>query len=137
MAPWASIEDVMSIASTIDPISKEIEDERTAVNDDDAEMSALLIVRFGRHYHFDGYRYDRLADAVAYAHIVRGRDQSVPAAPSMAKFETLEAPSAADRQLMLDLSIEFDGGCFTFEGFRYDRLSDAVNYARTHGSRHA
>jgi len=41
-----------------------------------------------------------------------------------------ESPNAADRQLMLELSISFENSCFVFGGLRYDRLFDAVNYAR-------
>lgn len=35
-------------------------------------MAELSIIRAGRHYFYDGYRYERLADAVAYAQVVQG-----------------------------------------------------------------
>jgi hypothetical protein len=38
---------------------------------------------------------------------------------------------------MADLSISLKGGMFTFDGFRYDRLSDAVNHARLRRRREA
>ena len=36
-------------------------------------MAELSIVRAGHHYFYDGYRYDRLSDAVAYAQVAQGR----------------------------------------------------------------
>lgn len=100
----------------------------------ESEVSRLIdemsIAHHGRHYYFDGYRYERLEDAVAYARIVRARQgprlHSVQTGPMGA----VESPSADDRELMLDLAIRFEGGSFIFEGFRYDRLIDAANYAR-------
>jgi hypothetical protein len=35
-------------------------------------MAELSIIRAGRHYLYDGYRYERLSDAVAYAQVVQG-----------------------------------------------------------------
>jgi hypothetical protein len=35
-------------------------------------MAELSIFRAGRHYFYDGYRYARLSDAVAYAQVVQG-----------------------------------------------------------------
>ena len=35
-------------------------------------MAELSIIRAGRHYFYDGYRYARLSDAVAYAQVVQG-----------------------------------------------------------------
>ena len=36
-------------------------------------MAELSIIRGGHWYYYDGYRYDRLSDAVAYAQLVQGR----------------------------------------------------------------
>ena len=36
-------------------------------------MAELSIIRGGRWYYYDGYRYERLSDAVAYAQLVQGR----------------------------------------------------------------
>lgn len=35
-------------------------------------MAELSIIEVGRHYFYDGYRFDRLSDAVAYAQVVQG-----------------------------------------------------------------
>jgi hypothetical protein len=51
--------------------------------DESCLMAELSIFRVGRHYFYDGYRYERLSDAVAYAQFVQGRAQRVgPRAPS-------------------------------------------------------
>jgi hypothetical protein len=39
-------------------------------------------------------------------------------------------PIEAQRILMATLSVELAGRVYLFEGFHYDRLSDAVAYAR-------
>jgi hypothetical protein len=40
--------------------------------DESCLMAELSIFRAGRHYFYDGYRYERLSDAVAYAQLVQG-----------------------------------------------------------------
>lgn len=39
-------------------------------------------------------------------------------------------PTAAERELMASLAIDFEAGGFRFESYRYDRLPDAVLYAK-------
>jgi hypothetical protein len=98
---------------------------------DDQQLRAELgIRRIGWRYEYLGYRYDRLSDAVAYAKL--GRD--VP--PSEAALgagvladEPPPMPSEEDRALMLRWGIEFEAGIYTFKGYRYERLGDAVAYA--------
>jgi hypothetical protein len=94
-------------------------------------MSDLSITHHGRYYHFAGYRYERLVDAIAFAQLDRERpslQRTDP--PAFVQVDAVEVPTADDRQLMLDLSIAFENGSFVFEGFHYDRLIDAANYAR-------
>jgi hypothetical protein len=93
-------------------------------------MAEYSISHDGRHYQFAEYRYERLADAVAYARLVGAPRAAGSDSPSLMKVDAVEAPSAADRQLMLELSISFEHGSFVFAGFHYDRLVDAANYAR-------
>jgi hypothetical protein len=97
-------------------------------------MAEFSIVQYGRYYWCEGYRYELLADAVAYAQVIRARRarRAIPSLPT--RFEIVELPNASDRQLMTELSIAFENGRFVFEGFRYDRLIDAANYARLRGS---
>lgn len=43
--------------------------------------------------------------------------------------------SNSDSGLMAEFGISYDGERYHFQNYRYDNLSDAVNYARIHGSR--
>jgi hypothetical protein len=102
---------------------------RAPTADETRLMAELSIIRGRRHYFYDGYSYDRLSDAIAYAQLVRGQPHP-PGPSSPAQLESSESPTASDWQLMRELSISFEYGRFVFEGFRYDRLADAANYAR-------
>jgi hypothetical protein len=93
-------------------------------------MAELSIAHAGRYYHYGGYRYERLADAVAYAQLVCGQPSQQRDSAAIERFNTVEPTNAVERQLMLELSISFENGCFVFDGFRYDKLIDAANYAR-------
>jgi hypothetical protein len=92
---------------------------------------AGLAVNNGRHYQYDRYRYDLLADAVDYAKLQRSGlgaagDLDGPVPP----LEQVEIPDAFQRELMASLDITFVDGIYHFGPYRYDRLSDAVDYAR-------
>lgn len=77
-----------------------------------------------------GYRYEQMGDALAHARRTRpganeGDDGGQPApAPVGAP------PTDAEQVLMASLGIQFDGRAYSFAGFRYHRLADAVLYAR-------
>lgn len=105
-----------------------------------ALMSEFSIGFDGRQYDFGGYRYDRLADAVAYARQMRSRrapDAAMATAPMPMRDEPLIAPSAADGRLMAALDISFVAGVYHFAGFRYERLNDAATHARLLAARQA
>lgn len=82
----------------------------------------------GRQYE-QRHRYGRLADAIRTS-LMRSRPTPVSVGGTFMKRKTFAAPTDADRTLMASLAIDFDDGVYRFEGFRYDGLSDAVNYAR-------
>jgi hypothetical protein len=44
-----------------------------AAADERCLMAELSITHAGQHYFYDGYRYDRLSDAVRHAQLVQGR----------------------------------------------------------------
>jgi len=51
--------------------------------------------------------------------------------PYQSRYDTItESPDGLDRRLMKTLHISFSAGVYEFRGYRYDRLIDAVNYAR-------
>ena len=89
----------------------------------------LGIRRDGPRYVYNGYRYDRLADAVSYARLVRSRAQTDPAGP-FTQDSSFAPPTEAQRALMATHDIDFDGCAYRFNGFRYEVLSDAINYAK-------
>ena len=58
-------------------------DQDAAEADERCLMAELSIIRGGHWYYYDGYRYERLSDAVAYAQLVQGRTRrSGPSAAS-------------------------------------------------------
>jgi hypothetical protein len=98
--------------------------------DEDKLLQEFAIEFDGTRYLFAGYRYDRLSDAVGYAKLMRlrpgqaGRGTAVPdtAGPSV--------PTSEQREAMAELGIRSGGGFYHFAGYRYDRLQDAIVYAR-------
>jgi hypothetical protein len=103
----------------------------SAVTDDQALRSALGIRRIGWRYEYRGYRYDRLAAAVAYARLNRDAPRS-EAASTVARFadEPPQMPDEAQRRLMSQWAISFEAGVYSFRNYRYERLCDAVAYAQ-------
>jgi hypothetical protein len=102
----------------------------SAQSERERHMAQFHIGYDGLRYHRKGYRYDRLEDAVAYANLTGsrlGRDDTVGA---FTQGKTFAWPTDAEEALMVSLGIRFDHGAYRFESFRYDELSDAVNYAK-------
>jgi hypothetical protein len=96
----------------------------------------LGIRRIGWRYEYRGYRYDRLADAVAYARLDR-EGQGGNADPGGARLadEAPQLPGAQDLLLMARWAIAFEAGIYRFQDYRYERLCDAVAYAQLLESR--
>jgi hypothetical protein len=79
-----------------------------------------------------GYHFEQLGDALAHERQTRsGPDEGVgvDSAPSRQR-PAIVPPTDAEQMLMASLGIQFDGRTFRFAGYRYDRLADAVLYAR-------
>ena len=55
------------------PTQGAVKDQAAAEADERCLMAELSITRGGHCYYYDGYRYERLSDAVAYAQLVQGR----------------------------------------------------------------
>lgn len=92
-------------------------------------LEAFSIAYDGRHYHYEGYRYDHLDDAVAYAKLQRSRSGYRPRPPAAPR-HTVEPPNAPQLETMSSLGITFRDGVYRFGPYRYDRLAHAVSYAR-------
>jgi hypothetical protein len=97
---------------------------------EDARLMAELSIAYdGRQYLYDRYRYDRLADAIAYAKLQRslpGGETPPPVPPA----QQGHVPDPSERELMAGLGIAFLDGTYHLGPYRYARLADAVNYAR-------
>jgi hypothetical protein len=113
-----------------------------ADTDQDAQarlMATLGIHREGRYYHFRGYRYNRLEDAVAYARLVGTRASRMLPEDNLPSrsFDNdgVKPPTGADIALMKTLGVSFEAGRYVYEGFRYDCLADAMAYAKLRHSR--
>ena len=83
----------------------------------------------GCAYEYNGYRYDRLDDALAYARLMRSRPQQPDPRGPYHPCRDLGAESETNRRYMDALGIELRAGRFHYHGYRYDRLADAVDYA--------
>ena len=95
-------------------------------------MAGFSISYNGRHYRYDRYRYDLLEDAVDYARLQCALPprKRLDADDAMAASEVIEAPDESGRELMAAHGITFQDGVYRLGEYRYDRLADAVNYAR-------
>lgn len=100
-------------------------------------MAQFSIYFDGRHFRYRGYRYDRVGEALAYARLRRSRHPEEDSSITPSLESVAQLPSDSDRRVMHQLSISFEAGVFRLDGFRYDNLTDAVNYARTCRRRHA
>lgn len=125
--------DLLLHAAAVDAFT--FEGRRSPSDEGEREMAELGIGRDGADYGYKGYRYERLADAIAYARLTRSRPARENEVAPPWRRNTLEAPNDSEQALMASLGIQFDGRAFRFAGFRYDRLADAVNYARRAGVR--
>jgi len=96
----------------------------------EALMAELAISYNGRHYQYERYRYDLLADAVDYARLQRSAPAGAALDGPSPPPEQVEIPDSSQREMMASLNISFVEGVYHFGPYRYDRLSDAVNYAR-------
>jgi len=72
----------------------------------------------------------RAADAVDYARLDRSRPFGDLGVDDSALLEPVPLPSAAELVLMRSLGITFADGVYHWREYRYDRLADAVAYAR-------
>ena len=94
------------------------------------------IVFNGRQYCYGPYRYDRLADAESYAKLLRARPGGAEAelGPAQAHAPSaVEEPDRAAQEQMRALGIAYERGTYRLDEYRYDRLADAVAYARLLG----
>lgn len=89
----------------------------------------------GRSYAYSGYRYDRLADAIAHVALTRARPALLDPPVACFSKEVLAPMSVSEREAMATLGIVAVGSSYCWKTYRYDRLDDAVAYAELMRSR--
>jgi hypothetical protein len=132
-------ENYLAACSTVDALSLQLERLESARHSPAApsvaisassELAELCITFNGREYGYRGYRYDRFTDAVNYARLDRSRAFADPGVDEGAPLERTPVPNEAEIEVMRTLGITFADGRFHWREYRYERLSDAVAYAR-------
>jgi len=94
-------------------------------------MADLSIAYDGLRYYYESYRYDRLEDAVNYARLQRSRAGS-QARIAMPRPAIFQIPGEVERLTMTSFGIRYTAGVYQLGEYRYDRLDDALAYARLH-----
>lgn len=94
-----------------------------------ALMADYRITFNGRHFVYERFRYERLADAVDYARLQQRGSPGTNDASPMPAPEVVEVPDEMQRQQMSAWSITYGDGYYRLGPFRYERLADAVAYA--------
>ena len=84
----------------------------------------------GSQFVYRDFKYDRLADAIAYAEVDVEREGKAPAATTAADWLAPPLPGLADQAEMQEHGIVFENRRYKYLDYRYDRLADALNYAR-------
>lgn len=105
------------------PVSGESEPDR-------AHAMTLGISFDGTQYRYREFKYDRLRDALAYAALDAARGGAHPSMSDPAEWLDRRVPAASDEESMRQARITFEGGRYRYQDFRYDRLADAIQYAR-------
>lgn len=98
--------------------------------DEKSLMAEFSITYNGRYYACGAYRYDHLADAVNAARLRQSNPALKNPAYAAGLAQAPEMPDQKQRQTMADLAITLDQGVYHLGPYCYDRLADAVNYAR-------
>lgn len=82
----------------------------------------------GRNFVCQGYRYENLADAVAYRKRAQPIDETV-AFPGDVSIEMVEIPKPEQRSVMRSLAVRYRLGYYFWGPYRYERLRDALDAA--------
>jgi len=107
----------------------------SGVSEVDQDRAMRLGISFnGIQFIYRNSKYDQLSDACSYAESDIGREGKLPVATTFADWSPRPTPSSSDQELMQQLGITFEDWRYKFGDYRYDRLEDAANYARTHQS---
>lgn len=107
----------------------------SGVSEADQKRAMRMGISFnGTQFVYGDFRYDRLSDAFSYAELEFRREGRQPVPTSSTDWLSRPSPNNADRALMQEFGVTFDDWRYKFRDYRYDRLADALNYARAHQS---
>ncbi|NEX64646.1 hypothetical protein [Noviherbaspirillum galbum] len=125
----------MNIESTYDEMKRQTCARQDSPGEEDQlELTKLGIGFDGHYYRYGAYRYERCADAVNYARLERSRPGYQERNHPEPLWLEPPTPTVADQHNMSELAVSFDGKSYRFDGYRYDRLADAINYSQlSHG----
>ena len=84
----------------------------------------------GRQFRYRAHRYDRFSDALTYARLAHATPNHPDKAGAAAEWLDPKGPTDDEMRSMEELAISFDGKQYRYEGHRYERVNDAINYAR-------
>lgn len=104
----------------------------SALGGDERDAAAMGVGFDGRFYRYRTYRYDRCADAVAYAKLDQSKGQYRDKVIQSVPWEKAIEPTDDEYRVMKALAISFDGKYYCYESYRYERFADAVDYATLH-----
>ena len=93
-------------------------------------MAEYSITASGRGFQYSKYRYDRFEDALGYARKQRVAPTDGDDDDSLPPAQVVEAPDEMERRRMARYGITFENGVYHLGQYRYDRLADAMRYAR-------
>jgi hypothetical protein len=93
-------------------------------------MAEFSITFFAHQYRYARYRYDNFADALSYARQQACAPSDSDAADPPTPARIVEAPDELQRRRMTPLGITYRDGVYCLGPYRYDRLADAMRYAR-------
>ncbi|RQP21682.1 hypothetical protein [Piscinibacter terrae] len=118
---YLAAEDVFSAeGGRLPPVPPELE----------TQMAELRVTCDGPGFEYNGYHYDRLADAMAYSRLMRSRPEQQDTPGPYRRGRPAAASSGSDRELMNAWGIALRDGRYQVDGFHYDNLSDAVRQAQ-------
>ena len=119
------------IESDIDVLKQDGESNNEVLHETERSKMALLGIGFdGRYYRYREYRYDLCSDAVNYAQLDHSRSMYRTPSSAILPWKTPEEPTDDEKKVMSEFGITYDGKYYRYEGYRYDRFADAINYAK-------
>lgn len=96
-----------------------------------ADRAAALEVTFdGHHYHFREFRYERAEDAMRYARAEHAKPGFGADPRFVPRWPSAWVPGEQELALMRPFGITSEEGRFRYGPYRYDRLEDALAFAR-------